>query len=130
VTLVVDASVVVAALVDTDRNGVWAEGVLARGELVAPELLAIEVSNALRRLEQAKEISQSETESHFEALMALPVRYLPLIPLIDRVHELRHNATAYDASYVAAAEIMGASMATLDFRLAGLDAACEFLTPQ
>ena len=50
-TLVVDASVVVAALIDGGSDGVWAESVLASQPLAAPHLLHIEAANVLRRAE-------------------------------------------------------------------------------
>jgi hypothetical protein len=54
---VVDPSVLVAALVDTGPNGSWAEAVLARGSLHAPELARVEATNILRRLELAKQLT-------------------------------------------------------------------------
>jgi len=56
-TIAIDASVIVAALVDTGRDGVWAESLIATETLVAPELVMIETTNVLRRLELAKELS-------------------------------------------------------------------------
>ena len=38
-------------------------------------------------------------------------------PLLHRVWELRHNVGAYDATYVALAEALGASLLTGDGRL-------------
>ena len=48
----------------------------------------------------------------------------------DRVWELRHDVTSYDAWYVALAEALGLPLATLDERLSkakGLQ--CQFLLP-
>lgn len=129
-TLVVDAGVVVAALVDSGSNGEWAEHTLTHhGDLVAPELIVIEATNVLRRLERARSISAEQATQAHAALAILPVRYAPLYPLLDRVWELRHHTTAYDACYVAVAELMEAPLATLDSRLAAQQAACTFLTP-
>lgn len=130
-TIIVDASVVVAALVDTGSDGGWAEEVLAhRDGLVAPEFLVIEASNVLRRLERLGSISEDEADDAHSALVELPVRYTPLYPLLDRVWALRHNTTAYDACYVAVAELMEAPLATLDARLAAQPVDCTFLTPE
>ena len=52
-TAVTDASVLVAALVDTGREGQWAESAVAEGDLAASELALVETTNILRRLEQA-----------------------------------------------------------------------------
>jgi len=38
--------------------------------------------------------------------------------LLDRMWELRDNLTAYDASFVALAEVLGAPLVTTDARLA------------
>ena len=40
-TIVIDASVIVAALVDTGRDGSWAETLIASETLVAPELAMV-----------------------------------------------------------------------------------------
>lgn len=48
-SLAVDASVVVSALVDRGDTGRWAEEVLVADHLVAPDLLPVEVANVLRR---------------------------------------------------------------------------------
>ncbi|MCA1702703.1 MAG: type II toxin-antitoxin system VapC family toxin [Actinobacteria bacterium] len=56
-TLVVDASVVVAALIDGGQDGTWAEALLDSGALAAPHLLPVEVANVLRRAALAGEIS-------------------------------------------------------------------------
>jgi predicted nucleic acid-binding protein len=48
----------------------------------------------------------------------LPIELWPYLPLAERVWELRENLTAYDASCVALAELLGTSLVTLDARLA------------
>lgn len=44
-TVVVDASAIVAALVDSGRVGTWAEAVVSDAPLAAPELLLAEARN-------------------------------------------------------------------------------------
>jgi predicted nucleic acid-binding protein len=48
-TVVIDASFVVAGLVDNGPLGSWADGVLAGEPLVAPHLMPAEAANILRR---------------------------------------------------------------------------------
>jgi hypothetical protein len=48
-TRVVDASLIVAALVDTGADGRWAESELVSGPPAAPHLLLVEVASTLRR---------------------------------------------------------------------------------
>ncbi len=129
-TVIVDASVVVAALVDSGRAGRWAESVLAEGELVAPELLLAEASNVLRRLERAKKISRLEANSSQRDLLLLDLALFPYAPLADRIWDLRDNLTSYDAWYVALAEAFDAPFATLDRNLSRVKrAGCRFIVP-
>lgn len=128
-TVVVDASTVVAALVDSGPDGRWAEGFLSTG-LAAPHLLAVEVANVLRRAVNAGEITDDSASLAHADLLGLRVEPVPYDLVADRVWELRDNLTAYDAWYVAAAELLTAPLATLDRRLAGSPGPrCSFLLP-
>jgi predicted nucleic acid-binding protein len=129
-SIVIDASVLVAALVDTGRNGVWAEAVLGQGPLYGPELIAVETTDILRRLERAKRITKLEANAAHLDHQRLNIELYPFLPFADRVWALRHTLTSYDAWYVAVAEALELPFATLDLRLArakGL--ACELLLP-
>jgi predicted nucleic acid-binding protein len=122
--------VLVAALVDTGPHGVWAEDVLARGSLHAPELARAEATNILRRLERAKLITTPEANGAHDDLMQLDIDSFSFEPFADRIWELRHNVTSYDAWYVALAEALKLPLATLDETLSKSNGvACEFLTP-
>jgi predicted nucleic acid-binding protein len=130
VTLVADASVVTAALVDGGRDGAWAEQVLASDDLAAPHLMPAEVANILRRAVRAKDISDDVAALAHADLLALSVELFPYEPFAERVWELRRNVTAFDAWYVALAEALGARLATLDLRLRrAAGARCGFVTP-
>lgn len=117
-SVVVDSSVVVAALIDTGPNGIWAEQAIEREGLYAPELLRAEVMNILRRLERAKQITTPEANAARDDLMQLEIELFPFDPFSDRIWELRHTVTSYDGWYVAVAEELGFPLATLDNRLA------------
>ncbi len=128
--IVVDASFAVAALVDSGPEGTWADGVLASDALAAPHLMPVEVANILRRSVMSGQISADTASMAHADLLALRVELFPYGPFASRVWELRANVTAYDGWYVALAESLGASLATLDLRLSrspGLR--CAFLTP-
>ena len=127
---VVDSSIVVAALVDAGDNGAWAEQILERDDLYAPELLRVEAANVLRRLELGKEITEQEAHAAYEDLMELNIELHAFEPFSERVWQLRHNVTTYDGWYVALAEALNLPLATLDRRLAmAAGPKCHFLTP-
>jgi len=128
---VVDSSVLVAALVDTGPHGDWAESVLAGGSLCAPELALAEATNIFRRLERAKLITTPEANAARNDLMQLDIDLFPFEPFADRIWELRHNVTSYDAWYVALAEALKLPLATLDEPLSKSNGiTCEFLLPE
>ncbi len=55
---------------------------------------------------------------------------LPFAPFEERIWELRHNLTAYDAWYVAVAEALDCPLVTLDIRLSRAPGpTCAFITP-
>ncbi len=129
-SVVVDSSVVIAALVDSGPDGEWAEEVLANGLLQAPELVRAEATNIFRRLERAKLITTPEANAAQDDLMQLDIELFPFEPFASRIWELRHNVTSYDAWYVAIAEALNLKLATLDEPLSKSDGVtCKFLTP-
>jgi predicted nucleic acid-binding protein len=127
---VVDASTVVAALIDCGPDGHWAEEVLMAGNLCAPHLMPVEAANTLRRAEIAGDISRDSAALAHQDLLALRCELFSYELLADRVWELRANVRAYDACYVALAEALDCELATLDHALSrapGPD--CQFLLP-
>ena len=129
-TLVVDASVVVAALIDAGRDGIWAEERLGSDALAAPHLLPVEVANVLRRSVLAGEVSADSASLAHSDLLDLSLDLFAYGPFADRVWELRSGVSAYDAWYVAVAEWLDAPLATLDRRLSRAQGArCRFVVP-
>jgi predicted nucleic acid-binding protein len=129
-TLVIDASLVVSALVDTSATGEWAESILTTGPLNAPHLMPVEVANILRRAALRGEITSDVASMAHADLLDLRVELFPYAPFAPRVWQLRDNITSYDAWYVALAESIGSNLATLDRRLAQASGPrCEFETP-
>ena len=119
-----------AALIDTGPDGIWAEQVIDDQLLYAPELVRVEAMNVLRRLERAEQITTAEANGAQEDLSQLEIEQFPFVPFSDRIWEMRHTVTSYDAWYVAVAEEFGYPLATLDRRLARTAGPkCEFLTP-
>ena len=129
-SVVVDASLLVAATVDGGSEGLWAEEIVSRDGIVAPHLVLVEATNILRRLERTKELSPLEAAVAQRDLVRLGIELLPFEPFAERVWELRRNVTSYDAWYVAIAEAFDFPFATLDLRLArSAGPSCRFLTP-
>ena len=129
-TTVVDASVLVAALVEPGGDGRWAESTLAEGNLAGPELAMVEASSILRRLERREQISRLKATSAHKDLLRLEIELFPFAPFAERVWALRGNLTSYDAWYVALAEALNCPLATLDRRLSrARGPVCEVVVP-
>jgi len=129
-TLVVDASVVVAALIGIGSNVAWAEALLTRDDLSAPCLMFAEAANTLRGYELSGAIASEDAAAAHADLLRIPVTFHDYEDLADRIWQLRNNITVYDAWYIALAEALEVPLATLDLRLARAPGArCSFLTP-
>ena len=129
-TTVLDGSALVAVLAGSGRERQWVESLLAADSVAAPELVMAEVTNVLRRLERAGSLSSSQAASAARHVLRLDIELFPFAPFARRVRALRHNLTAYDAWYVAVAELHGGALATLDRRLARADGPqCEIVVP-
>ena len=117
--IVLDASAVLELLLVTARGRVIADRIAdpALG-LHVPHLLDVEVAQALRRLVQQGELGQADARVALEELSALDLERHAHEPLLDRIWALRKNLTAYDATYIALAEALDATLLTCDGRLA------------
>ena len=103
---------------------------MGAGDLVAPELVLVETTNVLRRLERTRDISTVEASSAQRDLLRLELELFPYAPFAERIWELRNNLTSYDAWYVTLAEALDCPLATLDGKLSRAgEARCEFLIP-
>jgi predicted nucleic acid-binding protein len=130
VTLVVDASVVVAALIDTGADGLWADRMLESDSLTGPHLLPVEVANVLRRAALAGDISVDSASLAHGDLLKLRIDLFAYEPFADRVWALRDSMSTYHGWYVALAESLDAPLATLDGRLARSGSSrCRFVMP-
>ena len=116
-TVVIDASALAAALVDSGPHGAWAESLIEAEDLVVPELALAETSNILRRLEQSGDIPRIEATGSHHDLMRLDMELFPFAPFAERIWALRGDLTCYDAWYMAVAEALECLLATVDGRL-------------
>ncbi len=115
---VCDASAIVAALLDSGPDGRWATEALAGADLAAPSLLPFEVANIIRQHELAGFVGADQAAQAHADLLDLAIEHWPYELIAARVWDLRANLSAYDASYVAVAELIDARLVTLDRRLA------------
>lgn len=117
--LVVDASVVVAFLVDpVRREAIRAAFREGRDDLHAPAHLDLEVVSALRRLAASGALPDRQAGMAARDLADLPVLRHVLEPLMATVWKLRGNVSPYDAAYVALALALDAPLLTADAALA------------
>lgn len=87
--------------------------------MAAPQLLQVEVLQVLRRRVGAGYTSLDDAEQTRLLMRDLNIRYFDHPMLEERTWELRDNLTAYEAGYVALAEILGVPLLTSDARIAG-----------
>jgi predicted nucleic acid-binding protein len=115
--IVVDASVLAVALGDDGTDGQQARERLADETLVAPELIDLEVVSVWRRQVAAKLMPARRAAGAVADLADLPLRRSSHQPLLDRIWDLRHVATPYDAAYIALAEALDVVLVTADASL-------------
>lgn len=91
---------------------------LGEEPVVAPDLLDLEVAQVLRRWNRSGDLTDERAQQAVLDLLDLPVARQPHDLLLDRVWTLRHDPTAYDAAYLALAELVEARLVTFDRSLA------------
>ena len=116
---VLDASAVIELVLGT-RTGARLRQRLAdpRISLHSPELVDLEVLNALRRFMQSRTVTPDRVAAAVERLDGLDLRRHRHGPMLRRIWSWRANLTMYDAAYVALAEVLCAPLLTTDARLA------------
>ncbi len=128
--IVVDASAVVALAVDSGSAGDFVGTMIAEHGVAYPSLLPYEVANGLRRLCARGTIDAAFAEQALRDANALRGEVFEFDELAERVWQLRHNLTVYDAAYVALAESIDVPLLTLDARLAAASGPrCQFVSP-
>lgn len=109
----VDASAALSALL----NAGPARRALAAEQVHVPHLIDSEIASGLLRRVAAGQMSPAAGWSALDAWRHLGVTRYPGFAILDRVWQLRDNLSAYDASYVALAEIVDCALLTADGRL-------------
>jgi predicted nucleic acid-binding protein len=113
--IVLDASAVVDWLLQTPDGQRIEQRIYSRNEtLHTVHLLDVEFAQVMRRLVREGAVTRGRAEEAMEDLIAVRVaRYAPVL-LLNRIWQLRENLSAYDASYVALAEVLKAPLITRD----------------
>jgi predicted nucleic acid-binding protein len=116
--IVLDASAVLELLLVTERGRRVAERIApAQETLHAPHLIDLEVLQVLRRYVARRQLDEERAREALSDLRELDVDRYPHDVLLGRIWELRHNASAYGAAYLALAEALDAPLLTSDARL-------------
>jgi len=130
--IVLDASAVLELLLNTKAGALVSDRISDPDEsLHAPHLLSVEVAQVLRRYAATGSIAADIVPEALADLAALDIERYPHEPLLGRVWQLRDNVTAYDAVYLALAEVLACPLVTFDGRLGaapGHRASIEILT--
>lgn len=117
-SVVIDASALVALVAPTESMLAVAHALGADGDWNSPEHLILEAANAVRGLHLGRKIDEARMTEAFDSLTRTNVRIHDTASLLPRIRELAPNATTYDAAYIALAERLEAPLITTDDKLA------------
>ena len=112
--IVVDASAALSGLLAAGP----ARRALTAEQLHAPHLVDMEVVSGLRRRVAAQQLTPVHGRMAVHTWQRLGLSRYAASSLLERVWELRENVSAYDACYVALAELLDCALLTADARLA------------
>lgn len=113
--IVVDASLALDLALATLKGDELRERMQADGRpLAAPELIDLEVLQALRRQLRLKRLDLPRAQAALGIFDRLPIERFSHRALSPRIWALRDKLTAYDAAYFALAELLEAPLWTRD----------------
>lgn len=119
--LVVDASCLYEVLVGSPGARAVARRLSADDDHMAPHVIDAEVLGVIRQDRLLGRLDATAADQAVEDLRDWPGERVGHRGLLQRAWELRDRARSWDALYVALAEATGATLITLDARLARVD---------
>lgn len=90
------------------------------GPVHAPHLIDLEIAQVLRRYVGTDVLPARRASLALQHWHEFDLARYAHEPFLDRIWQLRDNLTAYDAAYVALAEVLEAVLITTDRRLAAV----------
>jgi predicted nucleic acid-binding protein len=115
--IVADASVLAAALVDEGSAGALSRERLLVHDVHVPELADVEVLSVVRRRVLSRQLSVARGADAMRDYADLDLERYAHLSLLPRAWQLRDTVSAYDAQYVALAELLDVALVTADGRL-------------
>jgi predicted nucleic acid-binding protein len=116
--IVLDNSALTAVLVKAMPSPRLVARIAVEDSIHATDLLDVEFLSGLRGLLRGATISEDRARQARFLFAEMPVVRYPISVITDRVWALRHNVSAYDASYLALAEALDCPLITTDARMA------------
>lgn len=111
--IVADSSVIIESLLGSAK----ARSLLSDEQVQVVSHTDIEVASSLRRRVQLGWLTADDGWRLLDTYRWLAVTRHSSFAMFDRIWELRENVSAYDAAYVALAEIIECPLVTADARL-------------
>ncbi len=117
--IVLDASACVELLLGTPVGHEVARWIRPpREDVHVPHLLDLEIAQTLRRYVLSRAVAERRAELALRHLRQMDFERHGHDLLLPRIWSLRDNLTAYDAVYIALAEVLKATLLTTDRKLA------------
>jgi predicted nucleic acid-binding protein len=114
---VLDASACAEFLLGTSKGDAVANA-LGDHDIHAPHLVVSECASVLRGWSLGGHLTDHRAEEALGDLASMPWTLWDASPLLEVIWRLRHNITAYDATYLGLAMMLDAHLITTDARLA------------
>ncbi len=116
--LVIDAGILFEVIADTPASEALRARLMLDQDHCAPHLIDAEVLSVIQKWHRTGELDTTAANQAVDDLSLWPGERWSHRPLLARAWELRADVRGYDAMYVALAEALGATLMTLDQRLA------------